>query len=281
MRLPAFFLLVFALPASAQTLARFEPVVPDPTITGTLALRFVREHAQRIELQAWPTQEIGWLFVREEGTQHNLDALAPATEDKTLLRLERQGGGSALVGWDMPPRVEPTRPAELRTFLAERAGRKVLPREIGELAGNEPVPVLRLESMALVVGAPAGAAPAGPSAVASSKGGQRMELRALFDPSFVAAGSDLAFRLYLPEGGRQDVYVRCVHLASREARELELAQDGSVRARLDRSGAWMLEASRVRALDAAGPQGARLELASVTLVFVVPPAAGTTREDKR
>jgi hypothetical protein len=265
-------------PASAQTIARFAPAALDPNASA-FELRFVREHAPGILTQPWPTRDAGWLFVRGEGWQHNYDALEPLASDATRLDLEREGPGPLLVGWDMPPRTEPMPLVKLRAFLAERSGERSSPRAVQALAGDEPVHVLRLESLALIVGPPAGAPAAGPSAVPISKGGLRMELRALFDPSSLATGSDLPFRLYLPEGGRQDVHVRCVHLESRAARLLELTEDGSVRARLDLPGAWMLEASRVRALDGSpAALGAALELASTTLVFVVP--AGETGKGK-
>jgi hypothetical protein len=256
-------------PASAQTLARFVPAAPETA--GALELRFVRERAGRAEPQPWPATDVGWLFVREEGTQQNHDALAPAAEDATVLRLERGTPGPALVGWDPPPRIERTSAAELASFLAERAGEKGLPRAALALPAEGPVTVLRLESLALVA-RPGGAAPA---TVAASKSGQRMELRPLFDPGALAAGGDFVFRLYLPEGGADGLLCRAVQLETREALALERLPEGTLRMRLERPGPWMVEVSRVRALD--GAAGAELELASTTLVFVVPPAKGGGR----
>ena len=268
-------------PASAQTLARFVPGVleGDAAQPGTLELRFVREGPRGIEPQTWPARELGWFFLRGEGAQRNFDELAPLAEDATRLVLEPESPGPLLVGWDLPPRVEQMEPAVLRAFLAERTLDPSGPRATRALA-NRTVPVLRLESLMLVVRPEA--LPAGPSPVVLSKAGMRMELRALFDPTSVAPGSDLAFRLYVPEGGREDVLTRCVHIESRAALPATLAQDGSVRVRPDRAGAWMLEASRVRTLDGSGAaQGAALELASITFVFVVPPDGGEKRGEKR
>jgi len=269
------------LPLSAQSLAHFVPAEVAPG-TGSVELRFVRESTHAVEFQPWPAGEIGWLFVRGEGTQSNYDALTPLAADATRLSLELEGPGPLLVGWDLPPRVEPMHPVVLRIFTGERSHDRSVPRAVQTLAENRTVPVLRLESLALVVGTPAGAVSAGPSAVAISKAGLRMELRALLDPGSLAPGSDLPFRLYLPEGGREDVLVRCVHLESGATQALTLAQDGGVRARPDRPGAWMLEATRVRALDASpAVQGAALELASTTLVFVLPAAAGEKQGEKQ
>jgi len=261
-------------PASAQTLARFVPAELDGK--SPLELRYLREHTRSIELQPWPAQEIGWMFVRAEGTQHNYDVLAPLAEDATRLRLEREGPGPLLVGWDLPPRVEHVHPVDLRVFLAQRWNQESMPRALEVLAGNERIPVLRLESLALLARPADGATPAEPSAIATSKSGQRMELRALFDPSFQQAGSVFAFKLYLPEGGAENIAVRAVHLASREAQAIERLPDGSLRAKLAQAGPWMLEASRLRALD--GAAGAALELASSTLVFVVRPSAPRAKE---
>jgi hypothetical protein len=266
--------LVLALPpAFAQTLARFEPA--PAAQARVLELRFVREGAEGVLPQPWPEREAGWLFVREEGTQRNHETLAPLPEDATRLFLERMGPGAALVGWDLPPRVERMSPAELGAFLEARAGRELRLRALAMLPANEPVPVQRLESLALLAGPQDERAPAEPSAIAISKAGQRMELRALFDPTFLQAGSDFAFKLYVPEGGPEDVVSRAVQLETRETRAVERLPDGSLRARLDRPGAWMLEASRVRALDAA--PGPVLELASATLVFTVRAGSGWRR----
>lgn len=259
-------LALLALPrASAQTLARFVPVELGGEDARPLAceLRFVRESPRGVELQPWPAQEIGWMFAREEGSQHNFESLAPLAEDATRLRFEREGGGPLLVGWDLPPRVERMHPVELRAFLAARTSPKTMPHEIEALA-NATVLVRRLESLALLA-RPGGAA-LEPSAIATSKGGQRMELRALVDPSFLQAGSDFAFKLYLPAGGAENVLCRAVHLTSRKEQALELLGDGSLRAKLEPDGPWMIEATRLRAL--ADDAEAALELASTTLVFV-------------
>jgi len=269
--LASFALAWLALPTSAQTLARFAPAELESAGPGALELRFVRESTRSIELQPWPEREVGWLFVREEGTQHNHDALTPFAQEPTRLRLERDGPGPLLVGWDLPPRVERMHPVELRAFLAERTSHESMPREL-EVLGNETVLVQRLESLALAVRSGDDSATAAePSAIATSKSGQRMELRALFDPSFLQAGSVFAFKLYLPEGGTENVICRAVHLTSRDSRALERLPDGSLHVKLEQAGPWMLEASRLRALD--GASGAALELASSTLVFVVRPAA--------
>lgn len=272
-------LALLALPtASAQSLARFVPAELGGEEAGALTceLRFVRESTRSIELQPWPSDEIGWLFLRTEGTQQNHDALTPLAADATRLRLERGSQGPLLVGWDLPPRVERAHSIELRAFLAERAHGRPPPREFEALAANETVLVRRLESLALLARPAGGAAPAEPSAIATSKSGQRMELRPLFDPSFPQAGSDFAFKLYLPAGGSAGALCRAVHLASRKAQALELLGDGSLRVKLELAGPWMIEATRLRALE--GDAEAALELASTTLVFVVRGSSAPAKE---
>lgn len=267
-------------PAAAQTLARFVPAElgGEGASAGMLELRFVRESTRSIELQPWPALEIGWLFVRGEGTQQNHDALATLPGDPSRLRLEHEGSGPLLAGWDLPARVERAHPVELRAFLAERSARTAMPRALEALAANETVLVRRLESLALVARPEEGQAPAEPSAIATSKSGQRMELRPLFDPSFLQAGSDFAFKLYLPAGGSEGVLCRAVHLVNRSSQPIELLGDGSLRLKLEQAGPWMLEATRLRALG--GAEEAALELASSTLVFVVRPSSAPAKEGK-
>jgi len=262
--------------ASAQSLARFAPLAPSAPGSEALELRFVRERSGHVQAQVWPAQELGWLFVREEGAQRNYDALAPSPEDARLVRVERGTQGVALVGWDLPARVEASTGGEVRAFLAERGFQLALPTGLEALLAEQAIAVQRIESLALLARATRMDSAPEPSAVATSKTGQRMELRAILDPSFAAAGSEFCFRLYLPAGGAGAgdalLWARAVHLPSGEVRAVEVLPDRSLRTKLDRPGPWMLEAHRLRPLEAGGPgttPGAEVELASSTLVFDV------------
>ncbi len=248
----------------AQTVAHFTPASAAAPGEGGLALRVLEVGRGLI---VWPAGDIGWLFVREEGTQRNYDALAPDSGDRTLLRLERETTGAVLVGWDRPPRDEPVSCDGLRAFVEALAPGVVLPQEIEALLARQTLLVRRLESLALVEAPRESGEPIAPSAVSTSKSGQRMELRPLLDPTFVAAGSDFVFRLHLPEGGEEQIFLRAVHLASGETRPVLRAEQGTLRAELDRAGPWRIEAHRLRRLESGAD--AALELASSTLVFDV------------
>jgi hypothetical protein len=262
--------------AAAQSLARFVPAAPTRSKPAALELRFVRERSGHVEPQVWPMSELGWLFVREEGTQRNYDTLAPAPEDARILRVERGAKGVALVGWDVRPELERTSAVTLRGFLADRGGSRVSTETLEKMPAEQELSLRRLESLTLLAReVEAGAAPE-PSAVATSKSGQRMELRALFDPTFVTAGSECAFRLSLPEGGEAGLWVRAVHLASGTVLPVDVLPERSLRCKLDRAGPWMIEAHRLREL--APGSGAELELASTTLVFDVRPAEEPNKE---
>jgi hypothetical protein len=146
--------------------------------------------------------------------------------------------------------------------LSERGAGAAVP-----LLGLDPrregarVRLVRLESLArLVRGARA-------DGIVLTKSGQRMELRALLDPSQAGPGQDLVFKLYLPPGGAENVCVRAVQLESGTAVELRFAE-GLVRAQLPEAGPWRLEAHRLRRAEG------ELELASATLVFELPAAGG-------
>ncbi len=262
--------------ASAQTLVRFAPLAPSAEGSAALELRFVRERSGQVEAEIWPTQELGWLFVREDGTQRNYDALAPSPEDARLVRFERGTQGVALVGWDLPARVERSTGGELRAFLAERGFQRALPTGVEALPAEQAIAVQRIESLTLLARGTRVESSPEPSTVATSKTGQRMELRAVLDPSFAVAGSEFCFRMYLPAGGARVedalLWARAVHLPSGEVRAVEVLPDRSLRTKLDRPGAWMLEAHRLRPLEAARSETtptAELELASSTLVFDV------------
>lgn len=245
--------------AQAQSVTHF---VPAPT-TGDLELRVLRRGLHENALELWPEKELGWLFVREEGTQRNYSLLAAQFAEPTLVRVEREQQGVALVGWDRSPRVESVRSSEIVDFIQQRSPSATLPQAVQALSARENWPVRRVESLSQLVGKPT--APGTSSAVATSKAGQRMELRPLIDPTSVLAGSDLAFRLSLPEGENSVLVARATHLPSAAVRPVEIAPEGMLRTKLDLTGPWMIEAHALR--GAASTAGEELELLSVTLVF--------------
>ena len=258
--LPCF---LWARAGAAQSLAYFTPSAPRD---GALELGYVREDRARARTASeWPRSEFGWLFARQSGTQRNFDAPEPAPGVATRWSLALEDDGEALLGWDLPPRVEELAAAELGAFLRERGGASALALLGPDLrrAGAR-VKLVRLESLARHVrGARA-------DGIVLSKGGQRMELRAMLDPASAGPGKDLAFKLYLPPGGAENVLVRAVQLATGAVQALELAE-GLVRAQLPAAGPWCLEAHRLRRADG------ELELASTTLVFELPAAGGGGR----
>lgn len=259
---PLAYLLCFlwAREHAAQSLAYFRP---DATTDNAVELAYAREGADRARTAgAWPTSDFGWLFARQADTQANFDApeLAAGASERWSLALT--GDGGALVGWDLPPRVEDVALAELRSFLTERGGASALTLLGPDLRRESArVKLVRLESLARHVrGARA-------DGIVLTKSGQRMELRAMLDPAAAGPGKDLAFKLYLPPGGAENVLVRAVQLETGAVVELRLA-DGVVRARLPVAGPWRLEAHRLRRAEG------ELELASATLVFELPASGG-------
>lgn len=248
---------------AAQSVIYF---APQAAKDGAVELACLREGAERARTPAdWPAREFGWLFARESGTQANFDAPGTAPGAGARWSLALSGDGGALVGWDLPPRVEEVALAELRGFLMERGGAQALPLLGPDLRREGArVPLVRLESLARHVrGARA-------DGIVLTKSGQRMELRAMLDPASAGPGKDLAFKLYLPPGGAEHVLVRAVQLESGVVQELRLV-DGLVRAQLPAAGPWRLEAHRLRRVEG------ELELASATLVFELPAATGGGR----
>lgn len=254
--------LLWSRVAAAQSLAYFAPSAPRD---GAVELEFVREDAARARaIGVWPTSEFGWLFARQADTQANFEApeLAPGS---TRWSLALEGEGGALVGWDLPPRTEEVALAELRSFLTERGGASALALLGPDLRReNARVKLVRLESLARHVRG------SHLDGIVLTKSGQRMELRAMLDPAAAGPGRDLAFKLYLPPGGAENVLVRARQLETGKLEELRFA-DGLVRAQLPVAGPWCLEAQRLRRTEG------ELELASATLVFELPAAVGGGR----
>jgi hypothetical protein len=253
---------------AAQSVTRLETTADNSP--GKVTLRVLRETAGVDQVLPLPGAEItGWLFLREEGRQENLDRFPEGARDRIELSLRRHDERPAVVGMDSPARVESVTAEGLASFLSSRAGLPAVRVQELRRESGRAVRVQRLESTACVL---PGADAAGPSEVVTSKRGQRMEVRLLIDPATLATGTQIPFRIYLPPDWdpAPTLGASARRLEDGARAELRLFEDRSGFLVPSGAGTWLIEVHAARRSvggTTAGEAPVEWVLVSSTLVF--------------
>lgn len=213
---------------------------------------------------AFPTELADWVFVRGGGEQWNLHHPDPIEAAPARIELPMPTVGVAMIGMDCAPTVETVSPARLRAFIAERAPRFTDLR-IPEAAGGVRVRVNR--SAKALVRLADGRTEGMASPVATSKAGQRSEIRLNVDPTVSAVGSEVPVRLYANWKSRMGVTFTATHVGSGESRTIDVNEYGNGSVVLDAPGVWRLE---FHYFEPADDDEADFDLYSATLTFDVP-----------
>jgi hypothetical protein len=224
---------------------------------------------ERVELrlagagEGWGRERVEWMYVRVAGMQRNMDS--PELDAQGRLFVSSGAGGVGLVGVDLHRREEETDLRALRGFVAQRG------RVAGELPpGDGPLRLDRVESFKAVLRIGAPEAAAGASA-ATSKTGQRVEIRLLMDPSVSSPGSDVAVRAYVNGSGASGARVIATHASSGVVREVRCDGSGIGHFGLHAGGAWRVEMHELRREEE------RWVLYSGAVTFEVPVVEGRGR----
>jgi hypothetical protein len=260
-------LLTFVAAASAADAARPRFIVPDRFAAAAhdaVRLSFRSPSDGKFEPIAWPV--VDRLFIRADGGQKNRHDVTPSQPDGDGLTLVLTTRGANLVGADIRDAVERIPAAELRTLL-ERAGGKIAATipDAGEIR------VRFVRSAATLLRVSSGDAPREPSAVATSKTGQKAEIRPLMDPTTAAVGSDLPFRVYVDGSKVEGVKVRAT-IAEATAVERTTDAGGSLFFPVSAAGVWRLEFAHAKPLER--DDAADWAVYVGTITFEVPPAGG-------
>ena len=222
--------------------AFLKPAAYSATQGQTVAVRWTTGNAVQAKEAAWPTEQIGWLFVRAAGSQENRENVGPRDASSDFIEFSAAKPGVALVGLDTKPRDQSWPVGELQDFLRRVLtpdGYKVFEAQSKEKAELK---VRRYESAkTLVRVAAADGKPATPSSVAQSKTGQMVEIRAMTDPTLVPVGGDLPVKTYVEYDTikQQKVLATCV--ATGKTREILCDQSGFATIRIDSTGEWRVE----------------------------------------
>lgn len=242
------------------------------------------------EAQAWPTDRVEHFFARTAWTQENRDTLEAG---ETLTPLGAQGGvdvplgaeavetiavwpaelpGVLMLGCDFSPRLETVGADSFRAFVE-----RVLPTSrvagLGLIPAEGEVTIRRVESVkALVLVEAEGAHPA---SIATSKTGQVVEIRALFDPTAVAIGSDLAVKVYAALPGPAEGVVIATNTTTGEVTRAITNASATAVITITGAGRWQLEFHAVSSID---DSEAAWEVHTATLTFDVAGVEDGTNE---
>lgn len=237
-----------------------------------VAVRLAVGDAPTARPAAWPTEGVAWLFVRGGPTQTNRHDVRADRPQDGAVAVKIEHPGVTLIGADQRPVVlnlvgEEWR-AFLRTHVAELSGAAAarLPD------GPQTVRVRQVGSTKTLVRAARADGQVNSSPIATSKSGQAVEIRPLFDPTAIRLGSDLPMRLYVDGGNCVGAHGRATHVPTGRSATFVADAVGSAFFRVTDSGLWRVEFHH--AVPLAGDADADWALYSATLTFEVAKGAG-------
>jgi len=187
---------------------------------------------------AWDDTQIAWSVIRVAGTQENSDRAPRAEENAPAGSIRINTAGAAVVGVDFKPRVMTLDAAAVRKLTEGRTDIKA----VGELE------VRAVQSAKTVIRV--GAMEPEQSGNVTSKTGQQVELRPVFDPTGMGIGSDIPIVVYAGDGKVPGARLTAMHVASGEKEEFVANGSAIGHFRLSKPGAWRVE---VRHLGAVKP----------------------------
>jgi hypothetical protein len=164
---------------------------------ATLTLRFDAGAAKTAQPVAWPTGEVGWFFIRGGKTQENQHDVRPRTSRDNFIPLDIRHAGVTLVGADLRPAEFATTGAELRAFIEQNVAASPAVEKAQDLPADQPLRVRQFASVKTLVRAQEPGGKLTPSAIATSKSGQAVEIRPNFDPTAATVDSDLPLSVYV------------------------------------------------------------------------------------
>jgi hypothetical protein len=241
------------------------------TLGESLTLRFDVGAAKDAQPVPWPSGEVSWLFVRAGPTQENRHDVRPERAQDNCISLKIEQPGVTLIGADQRPIRHEVTAAELRAFLSRNAARD----QGGQVDGLGPDAKLRVRqvtSAKALIRVQDQSGRVLPSAVATSKTGQAVEIRPHFDPTAARVGSDIAVTVYVDGDKRTGAKVQATSVATGKTEAFVTDASGSGHFRVTDPGLWRVEAHYAQ--PPAGEPSADWVIYSATLTFEATEGAG-------
>ncbi len=228
--------------AWAQPAAFLVPESHSVRVGAPVSLRAMERRDGKVEGVDWP-REYRWFYVRIAGTQQNRDAEngpKAAAEQPQLVSVSAPGPGVAMIGLDYTSRIEEWSGAQIAEFRGH-AGRAAVEAEA-------PARVKRLVSATTLVRVTDENGSTGGDGTATTKAGQKVEIRMLMDPTVIEPGFDLAVRVYVEGDGVANARVIATHVESGAVQTVVCDKKGIGHFKVERAGAWRVEFHEFREL---------------------------------
>lgn len=181
-------------------------------VNETVELRIASLGPAEERAAPWPENEIAWFFSRSDGKQTNRDTLAASTPDGQRAVLSLPDAGVSMIGVQFKPQVltlDDKQFAELRGRFAAQTDEKRSDRQ--PAPGAQQARVRVQSAAAALIRVKSGDASADePSAIATSKSGQKAEIRPMFDPTRCKAEDELPVRVYADGDKAAGALVRAI-----------------------------------------------------------------------
>ncbi len=234
-------------------------------VGDTVQLHFVDGAARTARPVPWPGERIEWMFVRGGPEATNKEKVQPARKGDNFVPVTIKHPGVTLVGIDERPEVREMTNAELRAFVKRNVATRGHTPDVPN--NDEQVRVRHVRSSKTLIRVPDEEGRDLPSAIATSKSGQRSEFRAIFDPTLVAVGSDLPVWFYVDGSKRPDVKVQATHVQTGKTLTFDTDPKGSGHFRVSALGTWRVQAHHLQ--KAENDPDADWTLHTATLSFEV------------
>ncbi|MBP7745103.1 MAG: hypothetical protein KA383_03150 [Phycisphaerae bacterium] len=232
--------------AAAPTAAFLTPSKYTASIGEAVNVRFDVGAAKDARPGAWPAEGVRWLFVRGGPAQENRHDVRPARDSDNFTSATIEHPGVTLVGTDQVPAVTEAPAAEWRAFLTLNAAD---PAKVSAGLTDRPVRVRQVISTKTLIRAAADNQRITPSAIATSKSGQVVEIRVHFDPTAAQPGSDIPLTFYVDGDKRSDAKVQATNVTTGKSEEFVTDGGGSGHFCVTDAGVWRVEGHYVQALD--------------------------------
>lgn len=261
MRLAILALSLACCPALAQQ-ARFLTPHGASVNLGDLVALEIREADGPI---LWPLVGVEHFFARTAWTQENRDSVEVIAGMPEAAAWTTDRPGVLLLGLDMGERTESVSPGQFRRFLT-RSIPESHRADLGPIPASRDLRLRRHECAKAIVRVRHDGPQ--PVSIATSKAGQRVEIRALMDPTALMPGADLAVRVYAPIDGAKSGIVTATNTSTGD--ELRAIADESAIAniRIGSAGRWRVEFHAVGP-PVPGQLGVDLNVYTATLTFDV------------
>jgi hypothetical protein len=234
---------------------------------AALTLRFDVGAAKTAQPAAWPAGEVGWLFIRGGKAQENQHDVRAQTSRDNFIPLEIRHAGVTLVGADLRPAEFATTGAELRAFVEQNVAASPATEKAQGLPADHTLRVRQFASAKTLVRAQEPGGKLTPSAIATSKTGQAVELRPNFDPTAATVGSDLPLSVYVGGDKLPGAKVQATNVSTGQTATFIATNGGTGYFHVTDPGVWRVELHH--AVPVQNDPAADWVIYSATLTFEV------------